>query len=541
MLTLFNDNQFYPTPNDIISKMLDGIELREIRTILEPSAGSGNIVEFLIKKYNNYGYRYVEHFNIDTIEINEQLQGVLKTKKIRVIHDDFLTFNTYKNYDLIIANPPFIDGEKHILKMLEIQKQYGGQIVCLLNAETIKNPYSVYRKDLVRQLTEYNTTYEFIQNGFTDADRKTDVEVVIVKVNIPKIKYESTILNNLRKEPTLENTMKDANIEDTKDITHAEFFENIVEQYNFEIKLGITLIKEYQAMQPLIAHTFEKSDSKSPILKLEVDFRGNKDSSGNIINDYIKRVRYKYWETLFQSKKLGDMLTDDLRYEYMSKIDNMVEYDFTIYNILQIKIDINNSMTQSIEKTILKLFDDFSHKHHWNDETSKNVHYYNGWKSNSAHKISKRVILPNMQAFDSYNGRFNIDYRLRNRIADIEKTFDYLDGRKSDHQGLNDILQDAQKNEITSKVELRYFKISFKKKGTAHIEFANIDLLDKFNIFAGKFKMWLPPSYAKCKYEDMSKEEQIVVDEFQGKEEYAKIYARKDYFICDTSKLLMLA
>ena len=38
-------------------------------------------------------------------------------------------------------NPPFSEGDKHLLKAINIMKN-GGQIVCILNAETIKNPYS---------------------------------------------------------------------------------------------------------------------------------------------------------------------------------------------------------------------------------------------------------------------------------------------------------------------------------------------------------------------------------------------------------------
>ena len=56
-----------------------------------------------------------------------------------------MTFYTYKHYDLIIMNPPFDNGDKHLLKAIDLQKN-GGAIICLLNAETLKNPYSKYKK-----------------------------------------------------------------------------------------------------------------------------------------------------------------------------------------------------------------------------------------------------------------------------------------------------------------------------------------------------------------------------------------------------------
>ena len=35
---------FYPTPETVIEKMLKYIDLSRVKTVLEPSAGSGNII-----------------------------------------------------------------------------------------------------------------------------------------------------------------------------------------------------------------------------------------------------------------------------------------------------------------------------------------------------------------------------------------------------------------------------------------------------------------------------------------------------------------
>jgi len=43
---MFNENKdFYPTPNKLIRKMLSYIDFKRIRTVLEPSAGKGDLVE----------------------------------------------------------------------------------------------------------------------------------------------------------------------------------------------------------------------------------------------------------------------------------------------------------------------------------------------------------------------------------------------------------------------------------------------------------------------------------------------------------------
>ena len=148
---------YYPTPQNIIEKMICGLDFTMIRSILEPSAGKGDIVEALKKKeenHNKYYGRQNYQFDIDCIEINQNLQHILKGKSFRVVYNDFLTYETWKEYDLIILNPPFSNGCKHLLKALEMQKRNGGAVVCLLNAETIKNPCTNERLDLKRKLTE---------------------------------------------------------------------------------------------------------------------------------------------------------------------------------------------------------------------------------------------------------------------------------------------------------------------------------------------------------------------------------------------------
>ena len=53
VLNLIDDrenSEFYPTPVPLIEKMLDKVELYEFKTILEPSAGKGDIIREIAKK-----------------------------------------------------------------------------------------------------------------------------------------------------------------------------------------------------------------------------------------------------------------------------------------------------------------------------------------------------------------------------------------------------------------------------------------------------------------------------------------------------------
>lgn len=79
-------------------------------------------------------------------------------------------------------------------------------------------------------------------------------------------------------------------------------------------------------------------------------------------------------------------------------------------------------------------------------------------------------------------------------------------------------LREAELMGRTKKIPLKYFTVTFFKKGTCHIEFTNLELLKKLNIFGAQNKHWLPPSYGKKTYQEMNPEEQQVIDDFEGKE-----------------------
>lgn len=85
-----------------------------------------------------------------------------KGKGYRVIHDDFLTLHTYKHYDLIITNPPFSVGAHHLLKAIEVQETSDGAIICLLNAEMLRNPYRNERKAKNSKLAESDLVAAFV-------------------------------------------------------------------------------------------------------------------------------------------------------------------------------------------------------------------------------------------------------------------------------------------------------------------------------------------------------------------------------------------
>ena len=96
------------------------------------------------------------------IEIESNLQELCK-KHGTLIAYDFLSFDPDTNYDFIFMNPPFSNGDEHLLKAWEISKNT--TIVCILNAETVRNSYSQKRKALQAIIDDFGSV-EYIENAF---------------------------------------------------------------------------------------------------------------------------------------------------------------------------------------------------------------------------------------------------------------------------------------------------------------------------------------------------------------------------------------
>ena len=117
----------------VIAQMLKGALITEHSKILEPSAGSGDLIEGILKRF--------PLVDIDCIELNKELRDTLKSKGYNVIGNDFLKKEPSPIYDYVIACPTYKDNidVEHIMHMYEFLKP-GGEIISLTHpAWTIQN------------------------------------------------------------------------------------------------------------------------------------------------------------------------------------------------------------------------------------------------------------------------------------------------------------------------------------------------------------------------------------------------------------------
>lgn len=530
---------FYPTPDDLASEVVSSAMVRGQYgnrylpgPVLEPSAGNGALA-FAIERacdirrgkdgsfVGPYGNKAINPHNdaknrtldLDVIELSADFRAILKNKGLRVVHDDFLTFRPAKKYGTIIMNPPFSKGALHLLKALDIQRD-GGAIRCILNAETIRNPSTNELKALVDKLKSLGASIVYKTKAFSNGLRKTDVEIAIVSVDIPKKPPVSRIRLDLQREMTDELAADN----ELAALVSSDPVAAAIQRYNAAAEGLRRLYAEFYGIESLLSPTS----------------KGNGDSVVSLdkpYNEAIRDLRALYWRTLFDLPQIRDRLTTSMRNEYDTRLSELSDYDFSAYNILTIRQEISQNTVHGIDQEIIKLFDDWTNLH-YNSEYSKNIHYFNGWCTNEAYKIGKRVIF-NCNAYPYSGWRYGSNdfrptYHPERDLSNIEMTLHYLDtnGAAYDSSALHNTLKAAEDSGQTKNIQLHYFKATFYKKGTCHIEFTNEDVLKSFNLFACQRKGWLPPSYGKKGYNDMSTGEKKVIDNYEGEASYTDSLTR---------------
>lgn len=517
----------YPTPPALIERMLNKLKTDETvksvngsfrhtaynlgRTILEPSAGDGAILEYFHKLNKENGY----NFELFFIEKEPELVSVIHGKDgdYNLIGYDFLEYQGGLHFDTIIMNPPFDNGHKHLLKAIDIM--FNGNIICLLNAQTIKNPYSRSRQNLVNKLNELNAEIEFIENAFLDSERKTNVEIALIT-----IKIENSYKDLFNEKMDISDT-HNADYAKNKDITLAEnSIEQSVIRYNQTIdKVKNTIINaavNADYISNFIGFTISNSytDKKYAISK-------DDEYINLILNTATKNIRMEFWKNLLNRKEIQSKLTNKGRDDFIETINNHVYMEYTLKNIQWVIAQIGCELQNNIKSAIIKFFDDIA-KASYNGDG--NLHYYSTWKTNKAYKIGKKAILSTREYLENNNNKYirNSFWLHRSPFNDYEQIFKYFDGDLSadvtSGKIINDIYDTGDNNFFGKWISLKYFNVKFFKKMTVHFQFTNETLLRDLNLFIAQERGWLGYDYGKKPYSEMCDNEKVDVAAFDGDE-----------------------
>lgn len=160
--------QFFPTPKELAKQLVDMAEIQTDDICLEPSAGHGNIARFLP--------------NVDVIELNPANRKYLSENGFNLVHDDFMSFEPEKEYDVIVMNPPFCKQQDidHITKAISIAKK---TVIAVASQSVMfrTDKKSVGFRELVKSFG--GTITELPQNAFKESGTAVNTCIIALRKN----------------------------------------------------------------------------------------------------------------------------------------------------------------------------------------------------------------------------------------------------------------------------------------------------------------------------------------------------------------------
>ena len=472
--------EFFPTPTSVISRMLQPVASRlDSSTILEPSAGKGDILDYLV---NN---RRVSKSNTYAIEINPELQFVLAGKGYRILNNDFLTFSEPYHIDVILMNPPFSDGADHALKAWEIVAP-GGVVVCLLNAETLRNPYSEKRKLLKRTIEQHGTVEE-LGKAFSHAARSTDVDVSMIVLNKPAVDGLG-VLDGVKLDteaPAAETTFS------ANPLASRNLIQSLVDQY----KHIVTLTKQRHDINQQIDFymgTVRKQYDKKSITSL---------------NEELTEIKKAFWAYVFERTPLSGTTTSKFRDEFEKMQTANSNMAFTAENVMEIYSLLRNNAVDILKKCVMEVFDAITALH------EKNKVHTEGWKTNKSWRVNRKIIVPFGVEYDNRWGSWSSRNYKESFFDDLDKACCFLTGQRYDQLSrcssngdapltgwtVNGAIYSHLHHDKTTAwddpFDSHFFTIRVYKKGTVHLVFKDEALWKRFNTVAAEGKMWVGAGY----------------------------------------------
>lgn len=461
---------FYPTPGHVIDLMMQGHDVTG-KTILEPSAGKGNIVEWLYQ---------AGAANVIACELSPDLRKIVATK-CPLIGMDFLEIKSdqISHVDYIVMNPPFSAGDSHINHAWDIAPP-GCKIIALCNRETVKNAYSRGRKVLASTIEQFGQVID-LGDCFTIAERKTGVEVALVTLTKPGASYEQEFSGFFMDE--------DPEEQQSNGIMSYNAVRDLVNRYVAAIKLYDEQLSTGKKMHNLLSSFYGD----------ELTFTCTEKGAPKLREDFKKGLQKAGWKYIFEKMNLTKFTTRGVREDINKFVEQQTAIPFTMRNIYHMLDIVVQTAGQRMDKAIIEVFDRVTERHHDNRYQMK------GWKTNSHFLVGRKFILPYMiNPAKEYGFTSDTYNHLKNGydgiIPDFEKALCYITGKPFEseefdreqgkwvRQGINTVSHSINRNYYGDWYSSEFFRYKGYKNGNMHFEFISEEVWQLFNRTVARIK-----------------------------------------------------
>lgn len=491
---IFN-RDFYTTPRHVFDLMTMGEDLTDA-VVLEPSAGSGNLVKFC----QEMGARYVK-----ACEINDTLRASLHSQCL-VIAPDFLTVGRNQVADVthIVMNPPFTNVEKHILHAWEIAPD-GCTIIALCPSSRFAYPCGDAKKlaeciDLYGIREELGDVFNCAQ-----ADRKTSANVSVIRLYKPS--ENSQDFEDLDFDETPEGWDDLGN--GKEGLIKYDALRDMVKRYN-------SALAQFDAVQEA-SRKINADIAAFSSCRIAFGAHG-RDREGHDFNNitrdrFRKELQHAAWQNVFNLLHMEKYTTSVLREKIAKFVETSEARPFTLKNIYLVVSAIIQNIGNIMNECVVKAFDTIC------DLSAENTTAGEKWKTNSNYMVNQKFIvdslnceMSNCAVWDEEKQNYdkNIGYHLTNVwwnnrqfdiMEDMYKALCFVSGKQMPER-LNRPFMHSVINQCTDFGTWFYFdwfRVKFYKKGTMHFEFTDIDVWYRFNQIAAQAKGWKLGSQTQCK------------------------------------------
>jgi hypothetical protein len=482
---MIDNYQYYPTPEALSEQAWRKFKNRDLARILEPSAGEGH----LLKCCPN---RHWQKIPVDCVEIDIEKHLILRAQGYAVVGMDFLQFNNGSMYSHVIMNPPFAEGAKHVLKAWEIL--FDGEIVAILNAETLKNPYTRERKLLLSLIEQYGEV-EYLPQMFVgqDAERQTEVEIALVWLDKTS-RFEQEILGKILDDLKTDTANEDSLAADFTDMNPLalpnSFIENAVLMFNAAVESARQVV-----MSEARANRYRQMLGKT---LGQLNGHGAFDDNHSSVH-WVKQQLYeryidlkdRAWTGILRSTQVTAKLSSSAQKRLEADFETIKVLEFTVTNIYGFLQGILDRQDEIQIGMACDVFDLITRYH------SENVVFYLGWKSNDKHRTlgmrikTTRFVIPGHKT-ESYQR--DLSWDSGRILADIDKVFAMLDGKREPELSLETVFsRHFQELRNGGRVSASYFDVRYYPGiGTIHFFPTSKKLIDRLNRIVGNHRRWLP-------------------------------------------------
>lgn len=437
---MFNPD-FYPTPAEVAAEMLDCLDLRG-KIILEPSAGSGNLVRECLERGAS---------EVLWCEKEPQLRDILTSiRNTSPRGTDFLQLQAEKvsHIDLIVMNPPFSADEIHILHAWEIAPP-GCEIVALCNLNTIRGHYNGLQLRLSKIINAYGSQ-EDLGECFNTAERPTKVCVGLIRLAKPgqcvsgADEFDGFFLGPDDIEAQGEGLIPYRRSRD------------IVNRYVEACRLFDQQLTVGTQLHNVLDGFFGKD------LGLQVTIGGAPVTR----NRFRKDLQKEAWKHVFDEFLPRSMATSQLAKDINVFVEKQSQIPFTERNLYRMLQIVAGTQEHRVDKAVEVAVDNLT------KYTKENRYGVEGWVTNSGYMLNQKFIRAYMSE-PNWSGRgLNLKTYggVSDEIRDLIKALCFITGRKLEEVELPPKTEDGYfwPGEW---YEWGFFQFKAHKKGTVHFRF----------------------------------------------------------------------